>query len=816
MRISCLTAWMALTALALALAGPTEVAARTGPPAGTRLGGPSRAPAIIDNTAHMDANNLDMAVTNHGSIAYDLLTGNPGLIYPKGSTNTVVFAGGLWIAGTVSGDLRAAIGEYSQEFVPGPMAGGTYEFDRPDFRTYRIERDGTGYADYLADAVPQGAPVNGQGAPLLYGDVTLWNVFNDADPSVHTNEVGATLPIGLEVRQTVFGFNRAGPLGNAIFVQWKIYNKGTNTLENAYATAWCDPDLGGPTDDLVGCDTTLALGYCYNVSNMDAEYGASPPSIGLTLLRGAVVPGAGGATDTLGLTSFVHYINGTDPVSVIQTHRMMRGLHRDGTAIHEFDDPLAPVTTYELTGDPAAGTGWTDTNPNDRRMMLSSGPFTMAPGDSQVIFTAIVVGQGSDRLSSISDLRNKVAIIRAFITTPEEPLSVSAPAAVSVNEGQVVAFEVTSYDPDGTASLTASGVPLGATFQDLGNGTGVFDWQPGFDRAGSYTVTFTAHGTAGGTFSRSTDVAVVNVDRPPVANAGGPYTSYLDAAVQFDGTGSADPDGDPLTYAWNFGDDETATGPTPAHQYPFLGTYGVALTVTAGGLSDVATTTAEIVDRYTARAFTANGNRTIRLHAGKPQWCVQVEPVGGSFDILSVDPSSIVLRSSGTGSVDEIHAMAGKGITIADRDANGVEELSVCFGKDDLRTLFGGVSGNQSVPVTIIGSVIGGGEFRAALTVAVVAAGGPLAASFDPNPVSGSGGTLEFVTEQQGRVRVSLFDISGRLVRRVWESAAADVGLHRVPVEARSDAGRPLASGIYFYRIESAEGAASGRVMVLR
>ena len=34
-------------------------------------------------------------------------------------------------------------------------------------------------------------------------------------------------------------------------------------------------------------------------------------------------------------------------------------------------------------GDPVAGTGWLDTFATDRRMMLSAGPFTMEPGDSQ-------------------------------------------------------------------------------------------------------------------------------------------------------------------------------------------------------------------------------------------------------------------------------------------------------------------------------------------------------------------------------------------------------------------------------------------------
>jgi hypothetical protein len=61
--------------------------------------------------------------------------------------------------------------------------------------------------------------------------------------------------------------------------------------------------------------------------------------------------------------------------------------------MHMNDDESQPITTYSMPGDPVTAEGWIDSNANDRRMMLSCGPFTMAPGDSQEVVAAIVVAQ---------------------------------------------------------------------------------------------------------------------------------------------------------------------------------------------------------------------------------------------------------------------------------------------------------------------------------------------------------------------------------------------------------------------------------------
>jgi len=360
--------------------------------------------AIFDNDDRMKTNNLDMALTNHGSICFDLISGTGGLAYPNGTSKIAVYAAGLWIGAQVNDTVRVAIGEYVQEYAPGPMVGGTFVPDQLQYQNYQIDKGGAGDANYLAYAVPQGAPLDGSGNPLLLGDALIWSVFNDANPSFHTNAAGSTAPLGIEVQQSVFAFARAGALGNIVFIKWRLENKGNNRLDSAYVSLWADPDLGDSGDDLVGCDTTLSLGYVYNEGSADAVYGSTPPAVGFHMLQGVRENGV-----SLGMTSFRKYINGEDATDAVQAYNVMAGRRRDGSPLHVCDDPFQPVTTFEVTGDPTSQTGCLDFGGNDRRLSVSTGPFTMQPGDTQVVIVAIEVGQGVDNLASVQQLRTVAA-----------------------------------------------------------------------------------------------------------------------------------------------------------------------------------------------------------------------------------------------------------------------------------------------------------------------------------------------------------------------------------------------------------------------
>jgi hypothetical protein len=88
-------------------------------------------------------------------------------------------------------------------------------------------------------------------------------------------------------------------------------------------------------------------------------------------------------------------------------------------------------------------------------------------------------------------------------------------------------------------------------------------------------------------------------NRPPLANAGTNQTMECQGAatsVTLDGTGSSDPEGDALTYAWSEGGTSLGSGATLTRGFA-LGTHLVVLTVTdPAGLSGSANVTVTVVD----------------------------------------------------------------------------------------------------------------------------------------------------------------------------------------------------------------------------
>ncbi len=76
----------------------------------------------------------------------------------------------------------------------------------------------------------------------------------------------------------------------------------------------------------------------------------------------------------------------------------------------------------------------------------------------------------------------------------------------------------------------------------------------------------------------------------PVADAGGPYDSYINQTVQFNGSGSYDTDGTIVNYTWDFDDGTKSYIENPVHVFNSEDSYLIELTVTDNeGLKDTDT-----------------------------------------------------------------------------------------------------------------------------------------------------------------------------------------------------------------------------------
>jgi hypothetical protein len=148
---------------------------------------------------------------------------------------------------------------------------------------------------------------------------------------------------------------------------------------------------------------------------------------------------------------------------------------------------------------------------------------------------------------------------------------------------------------------------------------------------------------------------------------------------------------------------------------------------------------------------------------------------------------------------------------LGDADRNGVEDMAACFDRESLRGLFADMRGSHDVPLVVSGSLAAGREFRAEITLRVVAApGGPPVVSVFPNPFNPTG-YMQFALDRPGRLRVTVHDVQGRTIARVVDTKTAAAREYRLPL-----GGRGMASGIYFYRVETADGVRSGRFTVLK
>ncbi len=422
------------------------------PPDGVRMS-PDAVQLTYDNSCFIDANAILMFMTNHGVFGQDLTYifgySEYGTWWPfNGDTATFTYphspqyAAGLWMAGMVGAELRVAIANnIDDEYTTGPMNGTGFFPDEPAFKVYKLYSDsleGNPNDDYTNWPVSQGAPVDDQGDPAMLGDRMLWAVFNDADPDRHLAYGGSTAQLGVEVQQTIWGYDSSDPdTANTVFIRYKLYNNGGNTISDFYLSLYSDADVGNLDDDFAGCDTANEIFFAYNGDDADDQYDSPVPAMGYRILKGPVVPSPGNTAyfdghelddyANLEMTSFRKYTYSTKPTSSAQTYNVMKGLLANG-------DPLANGTTFDCPGDPESATGELDATPFDRVLLASCGPMTFNPGDSQYVLLAFSCARGTTYLNSVTKLKTRLSSFTDFPVGVEDGMHAQLPNGFAVGQ----------------------------------------------------------------------------------------------------------------------------------------------------------------------------------------------------------------------------------------------------------------------------------------------------------------------------------------------------------------------------------------------
>lgn len=309
---------------------------------------------------------------------------------------------------------------------------------------------------------------------------------------------------------------------------------------------------------ITGYDLTEALGAGGQVSiNTNNTAG----TVSLAWAKGTAITGTGTlvflkakalvkGSSTVSLTSFM-YNTGTPAVvtaagTVTLTNKKPAFATSTDTKTVNENAALA-FTVVATDGDGDALTYSATGLPTGATFNAATGAFAWTPSYTQagvytVVFTANDGTENSNTLTvtiTVNDVNR----------TPTISLNPAGPFTVA--EGQLLKFDVVAsdLDTDNTLTLSASGVPSGATFVAS---TGKFSWTPLFNQAGSYTVLFTVKDNKNAMATVPATITVTNTNTPPSFAVAGakqmPDTTILGGKNLIFTYKAIDAEGDNISY----------------------------------------------------------------------------------------------------------------------------------------------------------------------------------------------------------------------------------------------------------------------------
>jgi len=295
----------------------------------------------------------------------------------------------------------------------------------------------------------------------------------------------------------------------------------------------------------------------------DGTYDWSSPSTGNTShvydTPGSYVPVLR-VTDDEGLSGHGFPGNiGVGPLTVVATATPAVVYYNENVTLDvEVLGPAMNVTLYEWDYEGDGTYDYSSTTTGRRNLQYASGVYN---AKARVTTTH---ASATDEVTVTVLGAHPTADARANVTEGPAPLRVQFDGSFSNDsDGSIVLFQW-DFDGDGT--------------YDWGSQTGSVAGYSYIDE-GVYFATLRVVDNDG---LEGTDSVRINAtQQPPVASFTASVTEgNAPLSVDFDASGSSDPDGTISDYAWNFGDGGSDSGVTVTHVFSSAGTRNVMLTVT--------------------------------------------------------------------------------------------------------------------------------------------------------------------------------------------------------------------------------------------
>ena len=209
------------------------------------------------------------------------------------------------------------------------------------------------------------------------------------------------------------------------------------------------------------------------------------------------------------------------------------------------------------------GTASTGENITYQWEQLPGGPVVTVSNSTSATptFTAPLLpgGFGSQvltfKLTVTSGSQSSAAVVNITVINVNHAPEAHVGADQTVNEGSPVMLDGSaSFDPDndpiGYQWVQTSGQTIVLSGANTAQPTFTAPFIPG-GLAGPLSLTFSLTVSDGAlTATTESAVAVVNVNHAPIADAGAPQTVHSGRVVTLNGSGSSDPDNDPIAYQW--------------------------------------------------------------------------------------------------------------------------------------------------------------------------------------------------------------------------------------------------------------------------